>query len=152
MIPVFLFIILSFLSWKRGQEGIWHQRCTEFWQEKRWIEIMAMSENLLLAGKADTEALYFAMLAAIENQNLESAQKFGEELVNQKFLNPKIEKSIRGIVVPDSILSLIRLRRTDVIIGIFVILTAGSLILIKKKGILPWVSMIAIIGIVILQI
>lgn len=113
---------------------------------------MAMSENLLLAGKADTEALYFAMLAAIENQNLESAQKFGEELVHQKFLNPKIEKSIRGIVVPDSILSLIRLRRTDVTMGILVILAAGSLILIKKKGILPWVSMIAIIGIVILQI
>jgi hypothetical protein len=152
MIPLFLFLILSFLSWKRGQEGIWHQRCTKFWQEKRWTEIMAMSENLLLAGKADTEALYFAMLAAIENQNLESAQKFGEELVHQKFLNPKIEKSIRGIVVPDSILSLIRLRRTDVTMGILVILAAGSLILIKKKGILPWVSMIAIIGIVILQI
>ncbi len=66
MIPLFLFLVLSFLSWKRGQEGIWHQRLVEFWQKNQWTEIMAMSANLLRAGKTDSETLYFAMLASVQ--------------------------------------------------------------------------------------
>ena len=34
MIPLFLFLVLSFLSWKRGQEGISHQRLVEILAEK----------------------------------------------------------------------------------------------------------------------
>jgi hypothetical protein len=152
MIPLFLFVVLSFLSWKRGQEGIWHQRLVEFWQKNQWTEIMAMSANLLRAGKTDSETLYFAMLASVQNQDLESARKFGEELINQRVLNPKIEKSIREIVMPDSILSVIQLRRTDVTMAIFLILTAGSIILIKKEGTLPWLSIASMVGIAILRI
>ena len=152
MIPLFLFLILSFFSWKRGQEGVWHQRCVDFWQKKQWGEIMAMGENLLSAGKADTEAIYFAMQAAVESRDLESAKTFGEGLVNQRVLNSKMEKGIQEIVTPDSILSVIRLHRTDITMAIFLVLSAFSIILIKKKVVLPWISIIAIIGIVVLKI
>jgi hypothetical protein len=152
VIPLFCFLVLSFLSWKRGQEGKWHEQCVEFWQKQQWQQLISLGENLWQAGQGDAEALCFAMLASSELKDSELSRKFGERLLGQKLLNQKIERSIRTVIQPDSVLSIVQLHRTVATLVLFPLLTGICTISNRKSALLPWVSVIAILGIVILRI
>jgi hypothetical protein len=150
--PILIFLCLSFFAVRRGQEISRHSQCTTLWQNQQWQELNAMGENLWQAGKADTETLYFAMFASIKLKDSESIQNFNERLIEQKALNRNIEKNIRTMIPPASFLSIIRLHRTDAILVIFLFLTLLCLISMKRPRALPWISAVAILGILILQI
>lgn len=151
LIPLFCFLVLSFLSWKRGQEGRWQEQCVEFWGKQQWQELLSLGENSWQAGRRDAGALCFAMLASLEQKDPESARKFGERLLDQKLLNRTIEKNIRMVVQPDSILSIVPFHRTDLILALFLLLSVICAVSINRSVFLPWISAFSILGILILQ-
>lgn len=152
MIPLFLFLVIAFFSWKRGERGIWHDQCKEFWQRQQWQKIMALGENLWRAGGKDTESLYFAMLASAEAKDPEALRRFSERLRGQKLLNSKIEKNLRHLSESEDAVSFVQVHRTDAVISIFLILMILTLASLKKSALLPWVSALSVLGILVLRL
>lgn len=146
LLPLILFLVVSFFAWKRAQAGAWHPQITLFWEKQQWQEIISLSENLWKAGKVDPEALHAAMLASLEINDAESASKLSERLVKHDVLNRKIEKNVRSIYPRMSIASLIQVYRTDIALLLFLFLSALCLASVKKRQLIPWITIFSLAG------
>ena len=146
LLPLILFLVVSFSAWKRAQTGAWHPQITQFWEKQQWQQIISLSENLWKAGKVDPEALHAAMLASLETNDVESAGKFSERLVQQDILNRRIEKNVRSIYPRTSIASLIQVYRTDIVLLLFLFLSVLCLASVKKRQLIPWITIFSLAG------
>lgn len=146
LLPLVLFLVVSFFAWKRAQAGAWHTQITQFWEKQQWQQIISLGENLWNAGKANPEALHAAMLASLETNDSESARKFSERLIQQDVFNRKIEKNVRSIFPRTSFVSLIQVYRTDIALLIFVLLSVLCLASVKKRKLIPWITLFSLAG------
>jgi hypothetical protein len=151
LIPTAAFLACSIFFIYRGTAGHWHDRCRQFWQERKWTEIRALANNLTALNRADSEVLYFAVFASRQLQDAEGEKRFASQLLQQRALNWNWEIQLSTLQQSRSIQELARLYRSRIILPmLLLIIILQSLYLWKKRPTLHWTAAISLIGIAIL--
>jgi hypothetical protein len=148
-----IFLVLSWTSVRRGQEGVWHGRCVDFWKKRQWIELKTLAQNLETAGRADAEALYFGMLAANQIRDSLGTKELGIKLLRSRALNIKMETKTATILTPRSAREYAALFRTRSVLLLWIALGALQLVNGIGRNYAPaWISIISVFGILILML
>lgn len=148
-----VFLLLSWNSIRKGQEGAWHARCVDFWKKRQWIELKTLAQNLENAGRADAEALYFGMLAANQTRDPAGTRELGIKLLKSRALNFKIETAIASIFRPASAREYLTLFRTRSVLLLWVALAVLQVLYgAGQRPALLWIFTISFLGILILML
>ena len=153
LIPALVLLFFCFVGYQNAAPGQWHSDIARFWQKQQWHEIRALADNLDRTNRSDSETLYLAARAAVILQNPALAANFSSKFLEKRALNWDAEVWLHQNYKPQKLLERVRLYRTRAITAILGLITLINLLVLWKGwNLLPWNSIIAIVGIVIVLI
>jgi hypothetical protein len=152
VVPLLVFLALSLVFQQNGKDGPWHERCIGLWKAQQWPEIIALAENLSAIGKPDTETYFFAAMASIQQANTGQTNLLAARLLQQRFLNRRFETQIAGDFHPQTLIQLLRLRRSTVVLALLILVSILSILALKWRAAGGWITALTSLGCVLLLI